>query len=635
VQSITSWLDFGDDDSITAADGDNVILGGFGADTVTSGAGDDIVIGDNGNVTFTAGVASLVETTDTTTATGGDDDLDAGNGDNMVLGGIGADTLYSGSGHDVLAGDNARITLAAGVVTDVISLDASSLTTGNDEIVAGDGENLILGGGGSDTIASGADDSLILGDNGEMHFSPAGTVQSITSWLDFGDDDSIAAAGGDNVIFGGFGADTVTSGAGDDIVFGDNGHVIFAGGLPVTIATSDVDPSTGGDDDLRAGDGDNIVLAGVGSDFVQTGTGRDMILGDNGIVNLDSQGRVLTMISGDPRLGGDDELRGGAGDDAIIGGAFSDIIDGEDGRDALIGDAGKVTYRRGVLYQVETLDRDRFIGGDDTITGGAGNDIMFGGAGNDLFYGNFSEDLMVGDYARVTLNNGTVETLIRLGQDELDLIGRRQITLYVPDNGQDAQHSWDETRRSLFLEGEQIDPLEIEQWQSESQYGKRRGHHDAQPVPSAQTQGEAAATGPVTPKAPAGEAKPVQEVPVEEMQGTSPPQSMVPVDGNQAPEQPAGPDAGASSLEPFQLEGLQGVVAGLTGWGLASGRRRDGRQRLASEDLQRFAQPQTKSWRWADGQLQDTDKAESGTQGLRLVNMREFALEKKHKTLHG
>jgi hypothetical protein len=76
-------------------------------------------------------------------------------------------------------------------------------------------------------------------------------------------------------------------------------------------------------------------------------------------------------------------------------------------------------------------------------------------------------------------------------------------------------------------------------------------------------------------------------------------------------------------------------VAGLTGWGLASKQRRDGRRRLASEDLQRFAKPQAKSWRWEDGQLQDVDKAESGTQGFRLVNMQEFALEKKNKTLHG
>src|SRR6185369_7322142 len=70
----------GGDDIISAADGNNFVLGGLGGDQMTTGTGRDLILGDNGSMTFVSAVLTFAQTTDP--ALGGNDTIGAGDGDN-------------------------------------------------------------------------------------------------------------------------------------------------------------------------------------------------------------------------------------------------------------------------------------------------------------------------------------------------------------------------------------------------------------------------------------------------------------------------------------------------------------------------------------------------------------------------
>jgi hypothetical protein len=77
------------------------------------------------------------------------------------------------------------------------------------------------------------------------------------------------------------------------------------------------------------------------------------------------------------------------------------------------------------------------------------------------------------------------------------------------------------------------------------------------------------------------------------------------------------------------MSALQGAVAGLTGLGLAAGRGRNGKRRLDSEELERFARPGARTWNWDGERLLDPEKTDDSP--ARLVNVMEFTFEKKHR----
>ncbi len=106
---------------------DNVIFGGSGADTITmNGSGDNVIFGDNGAASYVNGVLTEVETTGETALAeidgenaipsdefnnsgdvyGGNDTITVGDGDNVIVGGLGADTITTGSGSNVVLGDS-------------------------------------------------------------------------------------------------------------------------------------------------------------------------------------------------------------------------------------------------------------------------------------------------------------------------------------------------------------------------------------------------------------------------------------------------------------------------------------------------------------------------------------------------
>ena len=107
--------------------------------------------------------------------TGGDDELFAGEGADIVLGGSGMDHIETfGQAHlgemdaDIVAGDNATVTFVNGefqeidttAVVDILPADAQD----NDTIITGNGDDLVFGGNGSDDIDTGIVGDFDYGD---------------------------------------------------------------------------------------------------------------------------------------------------------------------------------------------------------------------------------------------------------------------------------------------------------------------------------------------------------------------------------------------------------------------------------------------------------------------------------------
>ena len=190
------------------------MFGGASADRFAGRLGDDFLLG-----------------------RGGDDWLDGGAGDDVLSGGDGADILFGGEGADTLFGGSANVTatlapanlLDGGAGDDVLVLHAATAAS------------RALGGAGDDRISIDFDVSrhVFL----SMPNPHAGTT------------------GGDHILDGGDGADTIFGGAGDERLLG-----------------------RAGDDRLYAGNGADVLIGGSGADTMMGGIGTDrLVSGADGV----------------------------------------------------------------------------------------------------------------------------------------------------------------------------------------------------------------------------------------------------------------------------------------------------------------------------------------------------------------
>ena len=377
---------------------------------------------------------------------GGNDTITTANGNKVIVGGFGDDTIIvdaSSFSKRWIVGDNGSITLdTKGGMTDLVTTDTVASTGGNDTIRIGHaagatnttdlGENVIAGGMGGDNItvlgvgASGTSFDTILGDNGQIRRNdwtgkrPGETVagnpyalrEVLSTLLGLGGVDTIVTGNGDKVIVGGIGGDTVTISATSNstrMVLGDNGQILFdrLGGM-TDMLTTDVADATGGDDIISIGIagslvalGNNFVFGGMGNDriFVTgridpvsgkriagTATSEDILFGDNGEIHrLPLTNKLTKLVSTVTDKGGDDIILTGNGGKVVIGGYGSDEIVGVDGTMIVLGDNAQVDYdvaaQNGVLRQVQNTAT--VIGGNDTITLAEGFKLVLGGYGKD------------------------------------------------------------------------------------------------------------------------------------------------------------------------------------------------------------------------------------------------------------
>ncbi|CAN5468848.1 hypothetical protein BH10PSE7_BH10PSE7_14230 [soil metagenome] len=406
-------------DALRGWNGDDSLFGGYGNDTLDGGGGNDTLAGGIG-VDFvsyadrwagievsTADGAHVVKNAGTDHLSGIEgligtdygDELDGGDGYNILLGYLGNDTLdghgasdslNGGDGHDVLTGgagddtmhggdgsDTVNYAGSAGFVRidlDVFTAQEGGFTEGHDRI---DGIENAVGSSVGDELRGTAGANKLYG---------------------LGGDDLLEGRGGNDILDGGMGSDTVSYESAYTRVMVNLANVLpqntQGGGVDSFISIENVEGSYY--DDILTGNAQGNYLLGE--------NGNDWLLGGNG----------------------DDWLGGRNGDDLIFADFGDDILNGEDGSDtasfifATAGvtvsiatnsqqDLGVMGTDR--LYFFEHLAGSAFddgltgtlwgnrlegFAGDDTITGAAGDDTILAGNGADLVKGGTGEDEMTG-----------------------------------------------------------------------------------------------------------------------------------------------------------------------------------------------------------------------------------------------
>jgi len=245
--------------------------------------------------------------------------------------------------------------------------------SGNDSVLGNDAANNISGGAGNDTIDGGNGEDYLRGDDGN---------DSITGGAGF---DDINGNKGNDTGYGGEGNDWVVGGQGDDFLSGDNGNDIVYGNLG-----NDTCYGGNGDDWVRGGQGDDVISGGAGNDFMSGDKGNDTITGGTGAdrFNIVSGCEVDRVM----------DFKFSERDYVTVEGNLPYTVTFV-GVDALITIApGDVMTLVGISSQAVGAGNDSLVGGsgDDSLLGGIGNDTLSGGAGNDVLWGGSGTDVMTG-----------------------------------------------------------------------------------------------------------------------------------------------------------------------------------------------------------------------------------------------
>jgi Ca2+-binding RTX toxin-like protein len=316
------------------------LRGGAGDDMLEAGGGADLLEGGGGADTISAG--------------GGADSVDAGDGDDRIVGGPGGGLFDGGAGTDRVVfaiygweAEGLAISLrdpglASGPIAGTVLRDVEAVDAGfgddrvigddaaNDlggrggedlivglagaDVLAGDrGEDTVVGGAGADSVIGGQGDDLVRGGRGR---------DSLQGWRD---DDVLSAGRGDDLLRGGAGDDTLRGGGGADEMRGGGGfdtadYTLAIGGIALSLA----DPAL--NDGRAAGDALVSVERVLGSLF-------DDALEGNAF------GNVLAGMHGDDVLSGGegaDRLFGGIGSDVLVGGLGDDVLRGGGGADLFV-----------------------------------------------------------------------------------------------------------------------------------------------------------------------------------------------------------------------------------------------------------------------------------------------------------
>jgi Ca2+-binding RTX toxin-like protein len=439
-------LSDGNDDNLYGGDGDDIIIGGAGDDDIFGDAdapgvdGEDIIMGDNGRIDFVPDPdhkrsdVALIETTDNSSGTGGDDEIDGSENADIILGGVCDDDIIGGLDDDILLGDNGKLDYDTGD-GDLSTLDLI-ITTDNiipapggvDNISGGEGNDTVLGGKegdniwGDDTLEgnpnSDPGEDILIGDQGQIVFENGiiTLIEATDSADSDGGADTIEGNEMDDIIIGGVLGDILEGHTDDDIMIGDEGLLKFnlasgSGGDddPETLDLIETtDPTLGDVDTIEGNEGDDIIFGCAEGDDIWGYANDDFILGDFGKITM--PGEVIDLIETIyPTTGGSDTIEGNDGEDIILGGPAGDDIWGNADYDIILGDNGKITMPDEVIELIETTDPS--VGGSDTIEGNDARDIILGGADGDYIWGNDGEDVILGDNGKVTMPGEVIELI--------------------------------------------------------------------------------------------------------------------------------------------------------------------------------------------------------------------------------
>ncbi|NEX93931.1 calcium-binding protein [Caulobacter sp. 17J65-9] len=397
----------GGDDILLGRGGNDVLRGGDGDDQLQGGTGDDIIYGDAGG--------------DTITLTGdGVDLVGGGDGDDMIdvsipdLGVPGAVQLDAGAGYDVVGVWQSLGSQASGPLT--IYLDQAGPSAPGVWRFSGV-ERLEIGAWSGVRVYGGAGNDVIID-----HFN-----SGADAFFGGAGDDVLQISGGDDLVDGGEGFDTV--------FLVPNDAYVGPEGRPLT-----VDLGLTGPQDTGYGRDTFISierLVGHGGADTFYGSARGEVL-EGGLNNDRLEGR-----------GGDDTLDGGAGDDTLIGGDGVDAASyAEDAASVAVdlalsaaqdtGGSG-VDRLEGIENLIGTAYADVLSGdaGANQLRGGVGDDRLDGREGDDVLLGGFGDDVLIGgagvdtaSYADVGTwdGRGVVVSLAAAGIQDTGAGGRDQLS---------------------------------------------------------------------------------------------------------------------------------------------------------------------------------------------------------------
>ncbi|MFM8188319.1 MAG: hypothetical protein ACKN85_07560, partial [Pirellula sp.] len=324
----SSGSGIGASDNLSAGDGDNFVIGGFGGDSISAGLGVNNILGDEGIFEVDSS-GNLLLAQSTNASVGAADLFTLGSGTYRIIAGAGDENIQLGPGNNFVIGDAGLIQVNGDGTLTVASLTPS--VSGTDTITVSEGFNVVVGGSGMDSISvvtgTGSEAKAnILGDNGSMLFSSTGTLLSITSLLNdtFGAADVVSLSSGTNAVIGGAGADVITAGGGKNTVMGDDGEAFFFNDGTIRLIQS-INLGAGANDQITLNEGTNTVVGGFGADRLLMGGGTNYVMGDEAKLEVLTSSGVPTgftvLESLNASVGGIDDIDVGAGRNIVVGGA--------------------------------------------------------------------------------------------------------------------------------------------------------------------------------------------------------------------------------------------------------------------------------------------------------------------------
>jgi Ca2+-binding RTX toxin-like protein len=396
-----------DDDTIYAVAGNDTVYGMSGNDTLVGGTGYDRLYGGDGNDTF------IVTGTDAAY-----DTFNGGNGVDTLLGGAGDDTIrfynYSGAdtvevidggtGVNVIAGTSSSdtIDLSTTTVRNIASIDAGA---GNDTVIGTSNDDAIIGGAGYDRLNGGIGNDTFLINGADTAYDTFTGGEGVDTILGGAGDDTIR-------LYNYSGADTVEvidGGAGVNVIAGTSSSDTIDLSTTTVRNIASIDAGAGNDTVIGTSN-DDTIIGGAGYDRLNGGVGNDtfLISGTDAAYDTFNGGNGVDTILGGA---GDDTIRlynysGADTVEVIDGGAGVNVIAGTSSSDTI--DLSATTVRN-----IASIDAGA---GNDTVTGTSNDDVIIGGAGYDRLYGGLGNDTFLingTDTAYDTFNGGDgIDTIL-------------------------------------------------------------------------------------------------------------------------------------------------------------------------------------------------------------------------------
>jgi Ca2+-binding RTX toxin-like protein len=223
----TDPISFGLSSVFGAFNGSAIVLAGTGQQVINLGQTKQAnVIVKNGYVYFDrpdGWVQHLAKVGSSSPGAGGNDKIVTGNGNDVIVAGTGYDKITGGDGNKIVLADDGQVTWKGGVLSQVVSQDpgVSNLSTLANTVTLGNGNDIVFGGSGANTITLGNGNDIVAGALGQLTFDSAGQPATLQSaFPTYGGNNTISLGGGNGVVIGGPGQSTITAGPGYAVIPG-------------------------------------------------------------------------------------------------------------------------------------------------------------------------------------------------------------------------------------------------------------------------------------------------------------------------------------------------------------------------------------------------------------------------------